>query len=690
MIKSCFKYHYKNNRTNRWFLICAVIFSALSCNNLTTRNEHPEYFNNLFKKVDSIGSQSNAEETMHYIDSAFYAFPNPGLIDKFERYDCIYKYWYFKKSNYLKAMDYSDSLLNLVADKTDNRKYAELYVRALFRKGDCYYKMKLFDDAFHYYYLEEEAVLTKIKDKCLNTEFDSYIPYLLYAQGKYLLAKDYFKREFAQQSECSDYTFDRLVVLQRTLTNIGLCYYNVGMPDSAEYYYDSTLHFFEKNEKKFLPYPFFVKIAKGVVYADKARILFSRNSYKEAENLFRKSFDSTRTGDVKYSQGIQADLANLYIKATRFKQADSVLKSLKNSMDSMPNEPLLFEWEKLKSDFYISKSELPLAYKYLHDYLSYKDSVDKKTKAFASTDINNKFENIEHKFQVETLEKETHIKTLYLIIAILASVMAIIIGLLVWNNLKRAKSYVRELKKTNLQIIQSNVELQKALISLEQSHKENTRILNVVAHDLKNPISAIRNLTYSLLQKEQTEPQKKVLEVIQESTDNSLSLINELLFERKKLSDIDKRSVNMKKMLQYCVDMLQSKSNEKNQKLILQSDEVSAFADGEKIWRVASNIISNAIKFSNPHSEINIKLEKKGATALLSVIDKGIGIPDKIADKVFTMSDEVRRIGTEGESSYGLGLSISKKIIEEHGGKIWFESEVGEGTVFYVELPCEN
>jgi signal transduction histidine kinase len=192
------------------------------------------------------------------------------------------------------------------------------------------------------------------------------------------------------------------------------------------------------------------------------------------------------------------------------------------------------------------------------------------------------------------------------------------------------------------------------------------------------------------LQKEQTETQKKVLEVIKESSDNSLSLINELLFEKKDISDIDKTSINMKKMLQYCVDMLQSKANEKNLKLDLQADEISAIVDGEKIWRVASNIINNAIKFSNPSSEIKIKLEKKGTIALLSVIDNGIGIPDAIADKIFTMSDEARRIGTEGEKSYGLGLSISKKIIEEHGGKIWFESEAGEGAAFYVELPCEN
>jgi signal transduction histidine kinase len=80
-----------------------------------------------------------------------------------------------------------------------------------------------------------------------------------------------------------------------------------------------------------------------------------------------------------------------------------------------------------------------------------------------------------------------------------------------------------------------------------------------------------------------------------------------------------------------------------------------------------------------------MKKERDGL--LILVKDFGIGIPEKIQTKIFDMFTEAKREGTAGEKAYGLGLSISKQIIETHGGNIWFESNDGIGTTFYVYLP---
>jgi signal transduction histidine kinase len=69
------------------------------------------------------------------------------------------------------------------------------------------------------------------------------------------------------------------------------------------------------------------------------------------------------------------------------------------------------------------------------------------------------------------------------------------------------------------------------------------------------------------------------------------------------------------------------------------------------------------------------------------VKDTGLGIPDDIQDKIFDPFTTARRKGTQGEQPFGLGLYISKQIVEAHNGKIWVESEPGKGTTFYVELP---
>jgi signal transduction histidine kinase len=107
----------------------------------------------------------------------------------------------------------------------------------------------------------------------------------------------------------------------------------------------------------------------------------------------------------------------------------------------------------------------------------------------------------------------------------------------------------------------------------------------------------------------------------------------------------------------------------------------------EKIWRVMSNLISNAIKFSPQGSAINVKIEDYGNEVEISVKDHGIGIPDAIKDKVFNIFTEAKRTGTAGEKSFGLGLSICRQIIENHQGKIWFKSDDKKGTTFFVRLP---
>ncbi|MEP6613095.1 MAG: ATP-binding protein, partial [Mucilaginibacter sp.] len=110
----------------------------------------------------------------------------------------------------------------------------------------------------------------------------------------------------------------------------------------------------------------------------------------------------------------------------------------------------------------------------------------------------------------------------------------------------------------------------------------------------------------------------------------------------------------------------------------------------EKIWRVIGNLISNAIKFSPAGETIFVKAVVANNELRISVNDAGIGIPANVQDKVFNMFTEAKRPGTAGEKSFGLGLSISKQIIENHDGKIWFESDGKTGTTFYISLPRQK
>ena len=105
------------------------------------------------------------------------------------------------------------------------------------------------------------------------------------------------------------------------------------------------------------------------------------------------------------------------------------------------------------------------------------------------------------------------------------------------------------------------------------------------------------------------------------------------------------------------------------------------------ISTVFRNLISNAIKFSNPEGKITISAEKMTNEFRISVSDNGIGIEKNTIEKLFRIDQNNSTKGTQNELGTGLGLILCKEFIEQHGGKIWVESEVGKGSKFSFTIP---
>ncbi|WP_153796821.1 tetratricopeptide repeat-containing sensor histidine kinase [Foetidibacter luteolus] len=663
-------------------LLVCCIFILTGCYSPEDKEGHPEYFQVYYDKYDS-SKNEDKEAALELLNNAFRSFPNPGLIDWFEKFDRDRDVAYYVKTNYIKAMSVSDSMLLLTEDKKEREAYASYHVRALFYKGDCYYKLKRYNEAFYYYSRAKQMAMQFMKDKCSLVEYDSYNGYLFFTQARYDLAASYFYNDCIQQMQCPQDNYNRFVIIQRNLDNIGICYYRLGRFDSADHYYNKALDYISQNESRFPQQHYFARLAKAVVYGNKAQMLEDMRKYSEAESMYIKSAEVTGLTDKAYTSSTQVSLAGLYIKMNKLNQADSLLTIVKALLDTLPNENAMLRWYRLKTELLVKTQQRDIAFDVLQAYNKLKDSVDIRDRKFAAMDINREFESMEQKALNAALQKDNQVKNMYLVIAVTVLMMVVAIVLLVWYNLRRSSRHVKELNR-------KNEDLQNAFNSLEQSHRENSHILRIMAHDLKNPISAMRNLVYSLLRKEQPAQQREILELVQDTCGTSLNLINDLLNDRRQLSSTRKELVDMARLLESCVELQQAKADEKNQQLYLVAEPAEIMLNTQKIWRVISNIISNAIKFSPPGTEIKISLQKRTSSVLLCVQDQGIGIPDEFKDKIFSAPEKVMRLGTFGEKSYGLGLSISKKIVEEHRGKIWFDSVDGKGSSFYVELPSLN
>jgi signal transduction histidine kinase len=120
----------------------------------------------------------------------------------------------------------------------------------------------------------------------------------------------------------------------------------------------------------------------------------------------------------------------------------------------------------------------------------------------------------------------------------------------------------------------------------------------------------------------------------------------------------------------------------------LDARQARASIDRDRITQVLTNLLSNAIKFSEPGGKVDLSVEVLHGEVRLAVADRGAGIPVDFRERVFQRFAQADGADSRRKGGTGLGLSICKSIVEEHGGRIWFDSVEGEGTAFYVALPA--
>ena len=236
---------------------------------------------------------------------------------------------------------------------------------------------------------------------------------------------------------------------------------------------------------------------------------------------------------------------------------------------------------------------------------------------------------------------------------------------------------------------------------IQRLKEEDTRkkdFLRMVSHELKTPMTSIKGyvqVLQTLASREKNLPPslplKTSLDRIDSQVDRLTRLISEILdmsrIEHGRL-ELHKESFDLNTLVDETVqDILHSNPRQKIE--VTHRLPCSVKADKERIGQVLINFITNAIKYSSGNREVKVEVaEGREGQAEVSVKDEGIGIPEMDLEKIFERFYRTRRHTVDTYSGFGIGLYLSKEIINRHGGEIRVESELGEGSEFTFSIPC--
>lgn len=227
---------------------------------------------------------------------------------------------------------------------------------------------------------------------------------------------------------------------------------------------------------------------------------------------------------------------------------------------------------------------------------------------------------------------------------------------------------------------------------LREADSLKTRLLSIASHDLKSPLSNI-GLAETLLREmvDTSDPTVvQILDTVKTTVDNMHDLIVEFLDMaeiQSGMSEADIEPVNIEVVIKDVINAHQLHSQEKGSVIIADCDAVMVMADVSRLPQVFNNLVSNALKYSPPNSEINIVTHLQDNDCIIEVIDQGLGIPDGERDKLFTEFGKLSTRPTANESSTGLGLWIVKQMMEKMNGEVGVYCPEGGGSVFWVKLP---
>ena len=253
--------------------------------------------------------------------------------------------------------------------------------------------------------------------------------------------------------------------------------------------------------------------------------------------------------------------------------------------------------------------------------------------------------------------------------------------------------------RTQLKLKRLQDQRERDIAELRELSALKDKFLQIAAHDLRNPLG---NITFGidLLEQELARLEAPVpnaatiLQAMRNAASIMRSIVNDFLdlqAIRSGKVEMNWQPVSLNRLVEAVAAQYETYAKDKNVALrtYLEVNLPDTMADPDRLTQVLSNLVSNAIKFSPPGSAVGVRTREVNRRLLIEVADNGVGIPEAEIPLLFKEFARLSPRPTGGEKSSGVGLSIARQLVELHGGKIGVKSKVGQGSLFWFELPIE-
>jgi two-component system sensor histidine kinase/response regulator len=411
---------------------------------------------------------------------------------------------------------------------------------------------------------------------------------------------------------------------------------------------------------------------------------------KKTGDLYLTAVCNKKIGVIRLSKGNDTEGLENIKASLQIGQKINNLEIIKNAYFELFN-------------YYNATNEKGKALEYYINYTNVKDSITSKFNSQRLVEIQMNFEleesyseisrienevnqlTAEKKIRELELERQKNFRNLLFVIVLITLVSGILISF----------QYLSK-RKTNILLEEKINEVDKANKLLKES-EEDLKILNatkdkffsIIAHDLRNPFNALHGLAQYLFENYSDFSENEVkesLEIIYNSADDLLELLENLLHwsrtQRGKIQ-LTPTDIKLSEVVNKIFNQIRMNADKKKINLVneIPSDHI-IIADLDMLTVVLRNLISNAIKFSNKKGFIRVAKKESDDYTEISVMDNGVGITKENIKKLFRIDIHHSTSGTSEEQGSGLGLILCREFVEQHGGKIWVESEKNVGSTF--------